>query len=30
MLARTEESSKRAIRTDYADAHLRYGGMVSA
>ena len=30
MLARIEESPKRAIRTDYADAHLRYGEMVSA
>jgi len=30
MLARIEESPKRAIRTDYADAWLRYGNRVSA
>jgi GWxTD domain-containing protein len=30
MLARIEESPKRAIRTDYADAWLRYGNKVSA
>jgi GWxTD domain-containing protein len=30
MLARIEDSPKRAIRTDYADAWLRYGNRVSA
>jgi len=30
MIARIEESPKRAIRTDYADAALRYGNRVSA
>jgi GWxTD domain-containing protein len=30
MLARVEESPKRAIRTDYADAWMRYGNRVSA
>ena len=30
MLARIEDSPKRAIRTDYADAWLRYGSRVSA
>lgn len=30
MLARIEESPKRAIRTDYADAWIRYGRKVSA
>ncbi len=30
MLARIEESPKRAIRTDYAEAWLRYGNRVSA
>ena len=30
MLARIEESPKRAIRTDYADAWLRYGDKVAA
>lgn len=30
MLARIEESPKRAIRTDYADAWLRFGNRVSA
>ena len=30
MLAKIEESPKRAIRTDYADAWLRYGKRVSA
>ena len=30
MLARVEESPKRAIRNDYTDAYLRYGDMVSA
>ncbi|GAG23439.1 unnamed protein product, partial [marine sediment metagenome] len=30
MLARVEESPKRAIRTDYADAWRRYGNRVSA
>ncbi len=30
MLARIEDSPKRAIRTDYADAWLRYGNQVSA
>lgn len=30
MLARIEESPKRAIRADYADAYLRYGGKVTA
>jgi GWxTD domain-containing protein len=30
MLARIEDSPKRAIRTDYADAWLRYGNKVSA
>ena len=30
MLARVEESPKRAIRSDYADAFLRYGNRVSA
>jgi len=30
LIARIEDSPKRAIRTDYADAWLRYGGRVSA
>ncbi len=30
MIARIEESPKRAIRTDYADAWMRYGNRVSA
>ena len=30
MISRIEESPKRVIRTDYADAYLRYGNRVSA